>query len=250
MHRFYIPVESFSDTLVNFSKDQSHQISKVLRMTPGTTVIVFDPQGFEYDVRLQIMTPETVIGEIIKMYPDRMTNSVSVSLFISPLKHNHFEYVLQKTTEIGINSLTPVISSRTIIDLNNWDHKSERWLRIMIEAAEQSRSSRIPELREPLHFQDALHTVGYLERSYIAWENEKGTNIVTHVLSSRHPLPKAVGLFIGPEGGFSDTEIAMAVDANINPVSLGSQILRSETAAIVGSSLIISLYDYLGSKPD
>ena len=248
MHRFYIPSEAISGDSITFSKNQSHQIINVLRMAPGNSLVVFDGQGGEFEVGLSNMQVGPLIGKIIKNLPSHDVMKIAISLFISPIKQDHFEYVLQKSTEIGVRSITPVISSRTIINLPDWNKKIERWRRIIIEAAEQSRCSRLPELHEPVNFQNAFLSTNSLDRCYIAWENEQSQNLVTHILKDPYPCPRKVGLCIGPEGGYSATEITRAKEAKFIPVSLGSQILRSETAAIVGTSLLINLLTYLWSS--
>jgi 16S rRNA (uracil1498-N3)-methyltransferase len=247
MHRFFISSGVLSGDTIHFSKVQSHQIVHVLKMSTGEIVSVFNAQAEEYEVQINSLSPGTVTAMILKKYPPQETHGITISLFISPIKHDHFEYILQKTTEIGVSSITPVTSTRTIVSVSSWAHKVERWKRIIIEAAEQSQSTRLPELQNPINFSNALLITSTLDRGYIAWENEKDQTLLAHVLDDQNPKPKKVGLFIGPEGGFTDDEIKKAVELNLIPVSLGSQILRSETAAIVGSFLLINSLTYIWS---
>ena len=245
MHRFFITEESVSADTVIFSKDQVHQITHVLRLTSGKVLTTFDSNGVEYEVVLTIVNTTAVVGRIQKITQPREAPPVAVSLWVSPIKHDHFELVLQKCTELGIRSFTPVISSRTIVLLADWQKKIERWRRIIIEAAEQSRCTMIPELHQPVTLVNTFQMISTLDRCYIAWENENSQMLVDHIHNISTPLPRNVGLFIGPEGGYSETEINYAKDVGIIPVSLGNHILRSETAAIVGSSLLTCLFSYL-----
>ncbi len=247
MHRFFVPDEAIRGDAVFFSKSQSHQIAKVLRMSPGQVLEIFTSQGDEYEVSLSDIEAAVAVGTIQKTLIPQAIPEINVQLFISPIKHDHFDFVLQKCTEIGIQTFTPVISSRTIVNLSNWDKKIQRWKKIIIEASEQSRRNSLPELLQPMSLSQSFEIAKNYDRCYIAWENEKSLLLIEQIL--RNPLPPlpTIGLYIGPEGGYSSEEILLAEKANIIPVSLGDQVLRSETAAIVGCSLIMNILRYLGS---
>jgi 16S rRNA (uracil1498-N3)-methyltransferase len=247
MHRFFISSSAIFGDLVQFSKDQSHQIVRVLRMSSGDKVSVFNGQGDEYEVQITSTHPGAVMAAITKKCSPQETHGITISLFISPIKHDHFEYILQKTTEIGVSLITPVTCTRTIVNVSSWENKVDRWKRIIIEAAEQSRATRLPNLQKPINFSNALLLTRSLDCVYIAWENEQDQTLLAHVLDNGNPKPKKVGLFIGPEGGFTNDEIIKAVEFNLIPVSLGSQILRSETAAIVGSFMLLNSLKYIWS---
>jgi 16S rRNA (uracil1498-N3)-methyltransferase len=117
-------------------------------MGPGSEVIVFDSQGLEYEVVLTSIASNSVSGLVQRI--SRCENpELKIFLFISPIKHAHFEIALQKCTEVGVYTIIPVISSRTVVSQSNWSHKEARWERIIIESAEQSASSSVPDLTPP-----------------------------------------------------------------------------------------------------
>jgi 16S rRNA (uracil1498-N3)-methyltransferase len=247
MHRFFIPSVAAPDHPLFFSKPQSHQISTVLRMEPGSVVIVFDSQGLEYEVVLTSVASSSVTG-LIQRISRNENLEINIFLFISLIKQAHFEIALQKCTEVGVRTIIPILCSRTVVSNSNWSHKEARWERILIEAAEQSASSNVPDIHNPMPLVEAVKFCSTLDRTYIAWENERSITITDHLLSSHGSQEINLcntGLFIGPEGGFSEPEIRQAAEAGLIPVSLGRKILRSETAAIVGCSLLINLTNHL-----
>jgi 16S rRNA (uracil1498-N3)-methyltransferase len=213
-------------------------------MAPGSVVIVFDSQGIEYEVVLTSVASSSVSG-LVQGISRNENAETDISLFISLIKQAHFEIALQKCTEVGVHTIIPILCSRTVVSRSNWSHKEARWERIIIEAAEQSASSKVPVLKPPMSLAKAVKFCSNLDRTYIAWEKEQALSMTDHLLASTENDLQNMGLFIGPEGGFSEPEIMQAAEAGLITVSLGKKILRSETAAIVGCSLLISLTNHL-----
>ena len=154
-------------------------------------------------------------------------NRARVTLYQALLKADKFEWVLQKGTEIGIAAFAPIITERCVRDAVS-AAKLERWRRIVREAAEQSERGIIPSLREPLPFAEAVQCLG--ELSLIAYEDEQ-TQSLRAALQQYHDSQQ-IALFVGPEGGFSADEIALAQRQHITPVTLCPRILRAETAVL------------------
>ncbi len=241
MHRFFVSPEHIQGPHVRFSEEQVHQIGRVLRMRPGDHVIVLDDQGWEYDVRLERLTRYEVEGRVLARRPATGEPRVRLTLYQALLKGQKFELVLQKGTELGVTAFVPLITARTVVGslggvrTNRW----RRWQRIITEAAEQSRRGRRPTLTEALMFDQALlQAQQQNEMLLIPWEGAD-TEPLRRALQQQGPLPRSLGLFIGPEGGFEPTEIEQARQAGAIPVSLGPRILRSETAAIAATAAIL-----------
>ncbi len=235
MHRFFISPASLHHDQVFFEDTTAHQIRNVLRMKSGARLIVLDNTGWEYEVELTEIEKTSVRGFIHEKRAAGGEPNTAITLYQCLLKKDNFEWVLQKCTEIGVSRFVPVISQRTVITQVK-ANKLDRWERIITEAAEQSRRGRIPELAEPLDFTAALDDLR-ANCALIPWEETTDTTLRA-ALAAQTTL-SSVALFIGPEGGFDPTEIAQAEEAGVQPITLGSRILRAETAAVVASALTL-----------
>lgn len=238
MHRFFLPTESFHGDTITFPPETSRQMTRVLRLTTDDQVAALDNSGKEYRVTLTALTSEVVTGTIISIHTPEIESPVHLHLLICLTQREKFEWLLQKGTEVGCAAFTPVISSRSLVQkADDWRQKQTRFEKIIREAAEQSRRARLPTLHPVCQLTEALAFFGEDTIKIILWEEEQSTTL-HHVLS---PLPSdsKVILLVGPEGGFSLQEVALARDHGYIPVSLGKRILRMETAALVGAALIL-----------
>jgi 16S rRNA (uracil1498-N3)-methyltransferase len=243
LHRFFIQSKLSEDTEIILKDDYAHQIVRVLRMSPGKKIILLDNTGWEYDVYLSEISQNVVKGIIQeKRWVDREPR-IRLVLYQSLLKNENFEWVLQKCTEIGVSSFVPILCERTI--RKDFNGKPERWLRIIQEAAEQSGRGRLPTMHPSLKFEDALAGVNKYQLAIIPWEQAKGPGLSSVIggLVSRNPT---LAIFIGPEGGFSESEIEMAINRKMVVITLGKRILRSETAAMVTSALLLQTFGEMG----
>jgi 16S rRNA (uracil1498-N3)-methyltransferase len=237
MHRFFIPPGQIDENQAILTDPIAHQIRNVLRMEAGQHVIVLDNQGWEYELLLSQIERGQVIGKIESKRPSPGEPRTQLSLYQSLMKRDKFEFVLQKATEIGVSRIVPVISRRSVVQTADLKPgKQERWQRILTEAAEQSQRGRIPELRPPLKFSEAISHLANYQLALIAWESG-GVRIKTAV-STTDP-PQTIALFIGPEGGYDPSEIKLAQQHGATVISLGPRILRAETAALVAPALIL-----------
>lgn len=238
MHHFFIPASNFHGQQVFFSKEQSHQLTHVLRMQLGQSVVVFDETAVEYQVTLTTITPQQTIGEIQTQRPSPNEPATQITLFQSLLNRDKFEWVLQKGTEIGITCFVPVITQRSLAqDTRIKANKFIRWQKIITEAAEQAHRGRVPLLDKPISWRTALEKTSEFDLFLVAHVGE--IRPLQTILNSPPQQPKSIALFIGPEGGFSDNEAAQAQTAGANLFSIGSRVLRTETAATVAAALIL-----------
>jgi len=243
MQRFFVSPGAFQGARVVLQGDVAHQISAVLRMRAGDTIVLLDDSGWEFEVRLAQVGRTEASGEILQRRPARAEPRVRLTLFQSLLKRDNLEWVLQKCTEIGVAAFVPVVSQRTIVsrpqDVS--DSKIRRWRRIVTEAAEQSRRGRLPVVHPVARFEQAVAGVGEFDLSLLPWEEEPdaGLRAALAVAKGETGGPVSVALFVGPEGGFAEDEVALAMAHGALPVTLGPRILRAETAAVVAASLIL-----------
>ena len=238
MHRFFIPSEWINESSVTIRDKLAYQLRHVLRLRANDQIVVLDNSGWEYEVEIASITREQIEAVIKNKYLSQNEPRTNITLYQAILKRATFEFVLQKCTELGIAKFVPIICERCVA---KWDsNKLARWQSIIIEAAEQSHRSKLPILQPALSFHDACDSV--IGHSLLAWEEERETSLRDAfrcedvVAKSDHPM---VNLFIGPEGGFSSSEVELARNHGIAPFTLGKRVLRAETAGPAATAIIL-----------
>ena len=241
MNRFFVSKNCFHhDKMVLVGKEQTHQIRDVLRLSEGEHIIILDNEGLEYDVALTKVRREEVVGQIMAKRPASGEPMVQITLFQSLLGRDKFELVLQKCTEVGVSAFVPVVTERSLVrDTAIKPEKFARWQKIITEAAEQSHRGRILHLSQPVTFEQALSKLVDFDCRLIAWPADGTVTLQQALRSIVKGTPKTVALLIGSEGGFSQQEVELAKKSGVIPITLGQRILRTETAAIVASALIL-----------
>lgn len=241
MHRFFIPPGWIRGETVLLLDDVAHQLRHVLRLRPGARIIVLDDRGWEYEVELMTVEQKAARGAICARRPASGEPSVRLTLAQALLKKDNFEWVLQKGTEIGVTRFIPLITGRTVAvgEDGIGPTKQERWARIVREAAEQSRRGALPVIEAPLTLSAALDDSAAADLALIAWEEERAMSLRRAVAPLRSADKPHVTVFIGPEGGFTADEVAQARARGAVAVSLGTRILRAETAAAAAALLVL-----------
>jgi 16S rRNA (uracil1498-N3)-methyltransferase len=253
MHRFFVPPSWIEDDTVTLSGSVAHQIRDVLRLQPDDAIIVLDDSGWEFQVCLTAVGHERVSGTIQRKVLGQTEPRAKVTLYQSLLKSSNLEWILQKGTELGVVEFVPMVSDRCVIGSVDEvsQHKLERWRRIILEAAEQSHRARLPRLHAPLLFQQACERARHADLALLPWEEERIMKLRA-MLAQPYRIPSrvqgktvimgkpfSIHVLIGPEGGFSSREVDQARRYGITPVSLGSRILRAETAALATAAVIL-----------
>jgi 16S rRNA (uracil1498-N3)-methyltransferase len=238
MNRFFVPVQGIQLNQVLLSGQQAHQIRNVLRLKVGDNVVVLDNAGCEYEVTLTKVTKDETVGKILQKRPATGEPRTQITLYQALLNREKFEHVLQKCTEIGVAEFVPIITERTIVrDAEKIDRRRlARWRRIITESAEQSGRGRIPQLQPAHRFKNIVSNLGEFDRCLITSPNGQS---LRQILREGDTKPVRIGLFIGPEGGFTEAELKACCEAGAKQIGLGKRILRTETAAVVTSALIL-----------
>jgi 16S rRNA (uracil1498-N3)-methyltransferase len=246
MHRFFLPPSWIKGNTVTITGPQAHQIARVLRMGPDDIVVILDNSGWEIETRLVSVERNTVQGEVVRRRLCNAEPRTKISLYQGVLKSNRLEFALQKGTEMGIVEFVPLVTERCVVrDLEAVERKHARWQTIIQEAAEQCRRGRKPALHTTTFFTQACerarHSGGL---SLIPWEREGASNLRTCLRKSPPGYengwpPMTINLFVGPEGGFTASEIAVGQRYGLVPVTLGPRILRAETAGLVAAAAIL-----------
>ncbi|GAC1463029.1 MAG: 16S rRNA (uracil(1498)-N(3))-methyltransferase [Chloroflexota bacterium] len=238
--RFFLPASCFQDRDVHFPPGASQQIRRVLRLHEGDTVVALDGSGLECMVRLDEVSRQ-VQGTIVERRCNRAESRARLTLYQGFVKGNKFELILQKCTETGVAGFVPVSTARAVPnDINPARHA--RFETIVREAAEQSGRGLLPTIDQPVPLATAMQQAAASGPIVFLWEDET----TVHMRDLRLSGAPAVSLFVGPEGGFTADEASAARRVGANVVTLGSRVLRAETAAIVGAALVLANTGDLG----
>jgi len=231
MQRYFVEPHRLSERDVVIEGDDVHHIVNVMRSSVGDSFLVSDGRGRVALVRLSAVTGKQVHAEVVEFLQQHSELPVRITIGQGLPKGEKMEWILQKGTELGAFAFFPFSSERTIVklDAKKEAKKLERWRKIVKEAAEQSHRAVLPEILPPASFKQAVAAAGNYTRAVVAYEKEGG-RLLHDVLPALNKGDSLLVL-IGPEGGFSPEEIAMAESNGILPVSLGPRILRTETAS-------------------
>ncbi|OHA05752.1 MAG: hypothetical protein A2934_04625 [Candidatus Sungbacteria bacterium RIFCSPLOWO2_01_FULL_47_10] len=231
MHRFFVKKEiPDSGIFILESEAIAHQLSRVLKIKRGEDVVFFNGGGFDVVTKIDKISSRYVSGKITRRIQNSKDPSCEVHLYSALIKKDKFDWVLEKGTELGVKFFHPLLSERSVKTGVNLD----RALRVVKEATEQSGQDRIPEVLESMKFPDAVDRAPEGETRILFDPNGEP-------LSLKKEDMKRVHVFIGPEGGFSEKEREYAKNHGFSIASLAPRILRSETAAVLATGLILTL---------
>lgn len=231
MPKFFTPIDHIlEDTLTIDSEDVAH-IKKVLRLSAGDIITVCDGKGFDYIVRIRQFLAGAIECEILEKYPVQSEADIQVTIYQGLPKAAKMDYIIQKTTELGVTQIVPCVMARCVAKLE--DRKAEakklaRWQKIAEEAAKQSGRGVIPQVAQPVNFQEAVRQMKQDDLCFVPYECEERKNLRS-VLTEKENV-RRISFMIGPEGGFSLEEIEFLRQAGVQTVTLGKRILRTETA--------------------
>lgn len=234
MPKFFVkPSNIFKNEIIIDDENVNH-MKNVLRLQMGDEIIINDRQGHDYKCIINAIESSKIVAYINSVVDSSSEPSTQVTLFQSLIKGEKMEWVIQKAVEIGVARIVPLCTSRCVVKLDSpkkMAAKIERWNKIAESAAKQSGRGIVPEVTAPMSFKEALEfAANNALFTIIPYEKEhdKGIRQVLQSASS-----EAFGLYIGPEGGFTEEEVEEAIHQHVHSVSLGNRILRSETASLV-----------------
>lgn len=242
--RFYAPPKDIG-TLVTLSRDETHHLTRVLRLKPGDEAFVLDGCGREYRCTLLKIEHDRAKLEVIEELLDSVESPVRITLCQSLAKGEKFDLVIQKATELGVSSIVPLLADHADVRLTDerWENRLGRWRRISLEALKQCGGRTIVGIGNPLSVRELLDVEAprvreqpFEPRDVLVF-SERGGAVVDAALAGTGQA-SAVTLLVGPEGGWSDDEFRLFAERDVKSVSLGPRTLRTETAAIVAIALI------------
>lgn len=250
MHRLLVPSELLASDSPVLPKEAANHL-KVLRPKDGEEIELFDGSGKSRrfsvtgggkNFRLAALSPVCAAPRA----------SRSLTLFACVTKGSRWDWTIEKATELGVTRIVPVVSARTIVRIgaDEREAKRARWIRIAEDAARQSDAKWIPEIHEPVSFAESLPLVRETTCFVGALTNPPPQPLLKELIdlqqaaipNPQSPFPDSLSIYVGPEGDFSPEELAALIEI-ATPVSFGSTILRAETAAIYGVSVLKSFLD-------
>jgi 16S rRNA (uracil1498-N3)-methyltransferase len=235
--RFFITPEQVRGDRIVITGDDLRHIRTVLRMGPGDLLALSDGQGMEYTVRITDAGRLSLTAEIVGE-TKRTTCRPRITLGQGLPKSDKMDWIVQKATELGVSIIVPLVTERTIMKVRDEEKRTGRWQKIAKEAAMQSNRPDIPKVGAICQLGDLLRTLNSGPGTLLLLPWEEGTTPIKSVLAGHRDAADIVVL-IGPEGGFSPREAGAARDKGFEVVSLGPNILRTETAAVAVVSMIV-----------
>ena len=215
----------------------------VLRLKPGSELMLFDGSGFEYPAVIEQAGKKEALVKITGMHGPVVESPLKVTLAQGVSRGERMDYTVQKAVELGVADIHPVLMERSVVKLDNanGEKKRQHWRGVVISACEQSGRVRVPEMHAPLTFP-----------AFLDAQRGAGLKLLLDPLAPKAvkdysaPADARVLLLVGPEGGLSGNERKLALKAGFQGIKLGPRILRTETAALVALSLLQSAWGDLG----
>lgn len=233
MYHFFVDPSAIGEGKVKITGADLNHMKNVLRMKTGEAVLISDGTGKDYNCQIGSYAEGEGILEILSENEDSKELPSRIWLFQGLPKSDKMEVIIQKAVELGAAGVIPVATRNAVVklDAKKAEAKVRRWQAIAESAAKQSKRSYIPQVGMVMSLKEAF---SYIEEqkfdlSMIPYELEKGMDGIKQVLGRLAP-GQQIAVFIGPEGGFDEEEIKLALKMGVKPVSLGKRILRTETA--------------------
>lgn len=246
MYHFFVDSSAIGEGKVRITGADLNHMKNVLRMKPGAAVLISDGTGKDYNCQVETYTEGEGILEILSENEDSRELPSRIWLFQGLPKSDKMEVIIQKAVELGAAGVIPVATRNAVVklDAKKAESKVRRWQAIAESAAKQSKRSYIPQVGAVMSLKEAF---SYIEEQkfdlcMIPYELEKGMDGTKQVLS-RLASGQQIAVFIGPEGGFDEEEIRLALEKNVIPVSLGKRILRTETAGPTILALLMMKFE-------
>ncbi len=241
MYQFFVEPHQIQNNQVVIEGSDVNHIKNVLRMKPGEEIAVSNGlDGKEYRCGIVALEEDRVLCELRFIKEDGVELSSQVYLFQGLPKADKMEMIIQKCVELGVHAVIPVATKRCVVKLDDKKAKSKisRWQGIAEAAAKQSKRRIVPEVMDVMSFKQAIQFVKDFDVRIIPYELADNMERTKEIIGALRPGQK-IAVFIGPEGGFDESEVQEALENGTEPITLGKRILRTETAGLTVMSWIM-----------
>lgn len=239
-HKFFVPADQIINNRVTLTGSDVSHIRTVLRLKVGSSIQVIGGSDNLLTVQLVEIKTKEIQGEVIASKKFNVESPLEIHMGMALTKGNKFDATLRKCVELGARSITPLTTERCVVKIHQVEKKTGRWKKIALESSKQCGRTQIPLVPESIETLEMFcHKSDDRELKLVFWEMEGESSLKDMKLDR---APHSVAVLIGPEGGFSSTEIELARQNGFKSVSLGPRILRAETAPIVALALLQSTW--------
>ncbi|MBR4981262.1 MAG: 16S rRNA (uracil(1498)-N(3))-methyltransferase [Lachnospiraceae bacterium] len=248
MYQFFVEPSQIQGTRVVITGNDVNHIKNVLRMQPGEEIAVSNGEdGKEYRCGIETLGEDEIVCSLRFVKEDGVELSSKIYLFQGLPKADKMELIVQKAVELGVYEIIPVSTKRAVVKLDEKKAKSKiaRWQTISEAAAKQSKRRIVPQIHAVMSFKEAVNYAKDMPVKLIPYELAEGMEKTRELISNLKP-GEDVAIFIGPEGGFEESEIQIALENRIEPITLGKRILRTETAGFTVLSWIMYQLEGMG----
>ena len=244
MYHFFVSEEQINGENAYIEGSDVNHIANVLRMKPGEELLISVKGDWDYLCKIVGIETDRVNLKVLESMEQREL-PVNITLLQGIPKSDKLEMIIQKAVELGVSEIIPVKTKRVVvkIDEKKVDTKVNRWNAIAESAAKQSKRSIVPKVYEPMSIDNALEIVKDFGVKLIPYENADGIDKTRKILDNMDKT-KNIAVFIGPEGGFEESEVERIKNSGFEVITLGKRILRTETAGLaLLSNIMIRLED-------
>lgn len=234
MYHFFVSPEQIGEKEIRIEGTDVNHIRNVLRMMPKEQISISGgTDGKEYRCEISRIEETYVLANIMWVEESDTELPSKICLFQGLPKGDKMELIIQKCVELGVTEIVPMQTGRAVVKLDKKkeEAKNRRWNAIAESAAKQSKRTIIPEVKHVMTFKEALNYAADFEKKMIPYELAEGMDKTREQFAGIRS-GESIAVFIGPEGGFEEQEIALAKEAGILPITLGRRILRTETAGM------------------
>lgn len=241
MYKFFVTENQISNEIINITDDDVNHIKNVLRLEKGEKIEVCNiNSSINYLCEIMQINKQNVIIKILDKLESKSEAKVYLHIFQGLPKQEKMETIIQKTTEIGVSEITPVIMKRCVVKLDDKSSAKKllRWQKIAEVAAKQSKRDKIPKINSPIFVKNVYEFIKNYDIVLVAYEKETDNSLKQELKKINKKGKVKIAVVIGPEGGIDETEIKYLKQENVKIITLGKRISRTETAPIVVSSNI------------
>ena len=242
--RFYTPDLDADRRQATIGADETRHLARVMRLSPGDEVAVFDGRGHEFRARVDTVARETVRVTLIEPLTPARAPKVAMTLVQAVLKGERMDDAVRDATMIGVTTIVPVVSEHVVVRGNALaqGRPADRWRRVALASAKQCRRATLPVIRQPEPLAAWLASPSGGQRLIFVEPTVAGPRESLRTLWDR-PAPERVSILVGPEGGWAADEVEAAIGAGCTPVSLGDLTLRADAVPMVALAMCRLLWD-------